>query len=389
MSPSSATRFESRASAAQAPGTAPQRLVSLDAFRGLTMALMVLVNNAGSGRDSYMQLRHSEWHGWTLTDTVFPTFLWIVGIAITLSMGRRLAQGVPRSKLLVQASRRAAILFVLGLAVYAFPNFNLGTQRILGVLQRIAICFLVASAIFLYTKVRGQICWLAGLLVVYWLLMTLVPVPGYGPGRLDVEGNFAHYVDHLVLGHHNYAPTKDWDPEGLVSTLPAIATTLFGLLAGRLLMLGRSLTERTKRLFLVGCVLLAAGLICNHWMPINKKLWTDSFCLFMAGLDFAVYAVFVRLVDGFGWRKPVRPMVILGMNAITIYMVSEFAAEILDSVRWQSAAGTVSLQRYLYHTLFVPLASPANSSLLYSLAFTGAMYLVAYLMYRRGWFLRV
>ncbi len=389
MASSSATRLDSRPPAVQATDRAPARLVSLDAFRGLTMALMVLVNNPGSGSDSYQQLRHSAWHGWTLTDTVFPSFLWIVGVAITLSMGKRLAQGIPRSRLLAQAFRRAAILFVLGLAVYAFPHFNPATQRILGVLQRIAICFLVASAIFLYTNLRGQIGWLVGLLVAYWLLMTLVPVPGYGAGRLDVQGNFAHYVDHLVLGRHNYEPTGDWDPEGLISTLPALATALLGLLAGRLLGQRRPLGERTTRLFLSGCVLLAAGLICNHWMPINKKLWTDSFCLFMAGLDCVVYAVFVQLVDGFGWRRLTRPVVILGMNAITIYMVSEFAAELLDAIRWQSAGGSVSLQSYLYNTLFAPLASPANASLLYSLAFTGAMYAVAYVMYRRGWFVRV
>ena len=389
MSSSSATRFESQPSAGRPPDQAAQRLVSLDAFRGLTMALMVLVNNAGSERDAYMQLRHAEWHGWTLTDTVFPTFLWIVGVALTLSIGKRLAQGVPRSSLLLQACRRAAILFAFGLAVYAFPHFNLGTQRILGVLQRIAICFLAATAIFLYTKVRGQICWILGLLAAYWLLMTLAPVPGYGAGRLDVEGNFAHYVDHLVLGRHNYAPTKDWDPEGLVSTLPAIATTLFGVLAGHLLARRRPLAERTVRLFQVGCLLVAAGLLCNLWMPINKKLWTDSFCLFMAGLDFVVFAAFVKLVDGLGWRKPVRPLVILGMNAITVYMVSEFTAEILNTIRWQSASGPISLQRYIYHSVFVPLGSPANASLLYALAFTGAMYLVAWALYRRGWFLRV
>ena len=376
------------------PSSAPlvkatERLVSLDAFRGFTMALMVLVNNAGSGRDSYMQLRHSEWNGWTITDTVFPSFLWIVGVAITLSLGKRLDQGSPRSKLLAQVCRRSSILFALGLAVYAFPHFSLATQRILGVLQRIAICYLVASTIFLFTRLRGQICWLAGLLVAYWLLMTLVPVPGYGSGRLDVEGNFAHYVDQMVLGSHNYRHTKTWDPEGIVSTIPSIATALLGVMAGHLLRLRRSLADRLKRLFLAGVVLLAAGWICALWMPINKKLWTDSFCLFMAGLDFLVYAGFAWLIDGLGWRKPVKPLVILGMNAITIYMVSEFAAEILDAIRWTTAGGPVSLQRYLYHSLFSPLGSPPNASLLYSLAFTGAMFLVAYAMYRRGWFLRV
>ena len=378
--PPSPTKAREAAGTARAPVAPPQRLVSLDAFRGLTMAVMVLVNNPGSGRDSYFQLRHSEWHGWTLTDTVFPTFVWIVGVAITLSLGKRLESGVPRSQLVAQACRRAAILFGLGLLCYAFPHFNLATQRILGVLQRIAICFLVASILFLYTSVRGQIACIAGLLAAYWVLMTFAPVPGYGAGRLDVEGNFAHYVDHLVLGAHNYAETKDWDPEGLVSTLPAIATALFGLLAGHLLRLKRSLDERMALFFGVGVVLLAAGLTWNLWMPINKKIWTDSFCLFMAGLDFVVYAAFAWVVDGLGWRKALRPFVILGMNAIVIYMLSEFAAEVLETLGWQ---------RWLYRSLFAPLASPPNASLLYSLAFVASMYLAAWVMYRRGWFVRV
>lgn len=365
--------------------TATRRLVSLDAFRGLTMALMVLVNNQGSGPDSYFQLRHAKWDGWTLTDTVFPSFVWIVGVAITLSLGRRLEAGIPQSRLLIQALRRAAILFVLGMAVYAFPDLNPGTQRILGVLQRIAICYFIASAIYLFAGLRGQICWLIGFLASYWVLMTLVPAPGYGPGRLDVAGNLAHYVDRVVLGAHNYGPTRDWDPEGIVSTLPAIATALFGVLAGRLLRLRRPLADRTTWMFFCGALLLAAGAICDHWLPINKKLWTDSFCLFMAGLDFTVFAMFVWTVDGLGWRKPFRPAVILGMNAIAVYLVSEFGAELLDL----HLGGKMSIQQHLYRALFVPIASPANASLLYGLAFTAAMYAVAYLLHRRGWYLRI
>jgi len=368
--------------------TAP-RLVSLDAFRGATIALMVLVNNAVSGRDSYPQLRHPAWHGWTITDTVFPSFLWIVGVAITLSLGKRLAGGTPKSRLMAQVLRRAAVLFVLGLAVYAFPSFDLGTQRILGVLQRIAICYLIASAIYLFTGVRGQALWTVGLLAAYWMAMTLIPVPGYGPGRLDVAGNFAHYVDARVLGPHNYAETKTWDPEGLVSTLPAIATALFGVLAGQILRLRRGLAERTTWLFVTGSLLLASGLILTAWLPINKKLWTDSFALFMAGLDFIVFAIFVWFIDGLGWHKPARPLAIFGMNAIALYLISEFLAEILDAVRVDTAAGAISLQAYLYRAWFAPLASPPNASLLYSLAFVAAIYAAAYLLYRRGWFLRV
>src|SRR5215472_1708396 len=365
------------ASAAKDAAPSTQRMVSLDAFRGCVMAFMIMVNNNGSERDAYAQLRHSAWHGWTLTDTVFPSFVWIVGVAITLSLGKRLAAGVPRSQLLVTALRRAAILFVLGMAVYAFPHFNPSTQRILGVLQRIAICYLIASAIFLWCGVRGQIAWLAGLLAAYWLLMTYAPVPGFGSGRLDVAGNFAHYIDHLVLGTHNYRPTRDWDPEGIVSTLPAIATALFGLLAGRVLQLQRSLAERTTRMFMTGALLIAAAWALNFEMPINKKLWTDSFCLFMAGLDFTACALFVWVIDGLGWKRPFQPPVILGMNAIAIYLASEFGAELIEGV-----------QQRIYRTVFIPLASPANASLLYSLAFMGVMYLVAWVMYRKRWFIR-
>ncbi|MCU1237017.1 MAG: hypothetical protein JWP63_4984, partial [Candidatus Solibacter sp.] len=294
--------------------------------------------------------------------------------------GKRLTAGIPKSALLPGIARRAAILFLLGLAVYAFPNFDPGTQRILGVLQRIAICYFAASLIFLYSGVRGQIMWIVGLLAAYWMMMTLIPVPGFGPGRLDVEGNFAHYIDQLVLGRHNYLQTKTWDPEGLVSTLPAIATALFGVLAGHVLRLRRPLAERTTWLFVAGSFLILAGILCSAWLPINKKLWTDSFCLLMAGLDFIVFAIFAWLIDGQGWRRPVQPLVIFGMNSIAIYMASEGLAELLDGAGWQQP---------IYRTIFAPLASPPNASLLYSLAFVAAMYVVAYLLYRRRWFLRV
>jgi len=208
-----------------------QRLVSLDAFRGATMALMVLVNNSGDGNHTYGPLNHSAWNGWTITDVVFPSFLWIVGVSMTLSLGGRLERGATKSALMLQAFRRAAIIYALGLFTYLFPFFDFSTMRVLGVLQRIGICYLIASAIYLWTpKVRSQIIWIVSLLAGYWLIMVLVPTPGYGAGRLDMEGNISHYVDRIVLGAHNYTGTKTWDPEGIVSTLPAIATALFGLL---------------------------------------------------------------------------------------------------------------------------------------------------------------
>jgi predicted acyltransferase len=356
-------------------------LISLDAFRGATMGLMVLVNNAGDGNSSYGPLRHSAWNGWTITDVVFPSFLWIVGVAITLSLGSRLERGVAKSVLLRQVFQRALIIYLLGLLVYLFPYFDFSTMRVLGVLQRIAICYLIASLIYLSTtKIRTWILWIVLLLGGYWLLMMLVPVPGYGAGRLDVEGNLAHYVDRIVLGRHNYASTKTWDPEGIVSTLPAIATALFGMLAGRVLRLKLGLAERTAALFFIGNVLLALGLICAHWLPINKKLWTSSFSLFMAGLAFVLLAVFVYLVDYLGYQRMFKPFLILGVNAITVYMLSELLATALD---------TTGLQDWLYGHCFAPLASPPNASLLWAVAFTLLMYLAAYVMYRKNWVIRI
>jgi len=366
--------------------TTPARLLSLDAFRGATIALMVLVNTPG-GPSSYGPLNHSAWNGWTITDTVFPAFLWIVGVAITLSLGKRIAAGVPKSRLFLQVLRRAGVIFGLGVIVYAAPDFNLSTQRLLGVLQRIAICYLIASAIYLTTRWRTQVVWIIGLLVSYWLIMMLVPVPGYGAGDLATGHNIANYVDRVVLGAHNYAGTKDWDPEGLISTLPSIATVLLGIMAGHILKLKRDLSERTTWLYLAGSMLIAAGLICNTWLPINKKLWTSSFSLFMGGMDFIVFAGFVWLIDGRGYQRYVRPLVIMGMNAIAVYLASELLEEMLSLIHVAGPASP-SVHEWIYQTLFAPLASPRNASLAYAICYVLLMYGIAYGMYKKSWFVK-
>ncbi len=380
MEPATAVKSESASAKAAGPLASAKRLVSLDAFRGATIALMVIVNSPGDGAHSYGPLNHSAWNGWTITDVVFPSFLWIVGVAMTLSLGKRVAAGIPKMKLYTQVLRRAAILYLLGLVLYGFPRYDLSTLRLMGVLQRIAICYAIAAAIYLTTSLRGQILWIAGLLTSYWMIMKLVPVPGYGAGNLDVEHNLAHYVDWVVLGAHNYASTKTWDPEGIISTLPAIATALFGIMAGHILRLRKELAERTTWLFLAGNLLLAAGLICNHWLPINKKLWTSSFSLFMAGLDFVIFAMCVWLIDGRGYQRFVKPAVIMGMNAIVVYMCSEMGEAVLSALHCRG---------WIYQTFFAPLASPYNASLIYSVTYMLLMYLIAYVMYRRGWFVRV
>ncbi len=361
----------------------PQRLIALDAFRGATMALMVLVNNPGDDA-AYPPLKHAEWNGWTLTDTVFPSFLWIVGVALALSLFKKLEAGAPRSYLLMQACRRAAILYALGLLVYAFPEFDLHHLRVLGVLQRIAICFFTVSIICLTTRLRTQIVWIVGLLAAYWLMMTSVPVPGYGAGNLTVQGNFAHWVDRMLLGQHNYGETVTWDPEGIVSTLPAIATTLLGVMAGHILRSGWSLRRRIVSLLCMGILLVAAGLTCSLWLPINKKLWTDSFALFMAGLDFTVFALFIGLIDQLKIRRGVQPLVVFGMNAITVYMCAELLATTLDAVQ----IGGRTAHSWIFQHVFAGVGSPESASLFFALVFVGVMYLLAYALYRRGLFLR-
>jgi predicted acyltransferase len=370
--------------ATSALNSSSARLESLDVFRGATIASMMLVNNPGRWDAVYPPLLHAEWHGWTFTDTVFPFFLWIVGVAMTLSVARRVERGDDRHRLLLHALRRAAILFALGLFLNAFPSFSWDRIRIPGVLQRIAVCYLMAAVIFLYTRWRGQLFFTGFFLTVYWVLMMWTPYPGGAPGTLLPESNFSQWVDSLLLKGHMWSKTKTWDPEGVVSTLPAIATCLFGVLAGHIIRNVKPLAERVVWLFVAGALLMQLGLILNWWMPINKNLWTTSYSVFMAGLASTSLAVWMWLVDALGWRRWTRPFAIYGMNAIAVFVLSGIIGDLLGTIR----IGERPLQTVLYECLFAPLASPLNASLLYALAHVLFLYAVAWLLYRRGWFIK-
>ncbi len=378
-----------RARASTSSSPARQRLESLDAFRGATIAAMLLVNNPGTGRAVYAPLRHAEWHGWTFTDLIFPFFLWIVGVAMTLSFEKRLGSGDARGMLLRHALRRSAVIFALGLLLAAVPRFDLGGLRIPGVLQRIAVCYLAATVIYLWTGIRGQILWTAALLGGYWALMRLVPVPGYGRGVLDVDGNFAHYVDSILLRGHMLA-ARTWDPEGVVSTLPSIATTLFGILTGHILRSRRGAPERTVWIFLSGNVLIVAGLVMDAWLPINKNLWTSSFSVFMAGMAASVFAGCYWLIDVQGLRRWAKPFTIYGMNAIAVYVMAGLLARLLGYATVAAGAGSaITLKEYLFQRVFAPLAQPVNASLLFAFCFVLIFFGIAYLMYRFKWFIKV
>jgi predicted acyltransferase len=356
------------------------RLTSLDAFRGFTIAAMMLVNNPGDGEHTYAPLEHADWNGWTFTDLVFPFFLWIAGVAMTLSFARRVEQGGKRRDLFLHTLRRAALIFLIGFLLNLIPRFDFAHVRIPGVLQRIAICYLLAALIFLLTGLRGQIIAAGCLLAGYWMLMTLVPVPGYGPGILEKQGNFAQYIDGMVLSGHMWVSTKTWDPEGIVSTLPAIATVLFGIFAGHILRARQTAAEKTAWLFTLGAALLLAGAVLSPLLPINKGLWTSTYSLFMAGMASTAFAVCYWLIDVQGWKRWARPLVIYGMNPIVVFA----GAGLLGKTLAMTGAG-----RAIFRTVYQPFPDPYIASLLYALTIVALFFGLSWFLYKRNWIVRL
>jgi predicted acyltransferase len=366
------------------------RLTSLDVFRGLTIAGMVLVNSPGTWEAVSPQLRHAEWNGWTFTDTIFPLFLFIVGVAIVFSLEGRREKGDSLKTLELRIVKRSLILFALGLVVNSFPLFHLATIRIPGVLQRIALCYLFAASITLGCSIRGQLLWLVGLLAAYWVAMLYIPIPGIGAGVLNPGENFASWCDSLLLQGHMWSHYETWDPEGLGSTAPAIATVLFGVMAGRWLRSKRSGREKAAGMFLAGLALIAAGELAGRWFPVNKNIWSDSFSILMAGIGAACLALVYWIVDVKGWKRGTAPFLAFGMNPIFIYVASELSDELLRSIWFTMAdGGGVNVRDYLYHTFFAPLAGPQTASLLFATCYVLAMLVPAWIMMKRKWFIKV
>ena len=367
------------------------RLGSLDAFRGLTVAAMLLVNNPGTWSAIYPPLRHAEWHGWTPTDLIFPFFLFIVGVSMAFSLVRRLESGAGRGALLRKAARRAAILFALGLVMHAFPDYlHLSHLRIPGVLQRIALAYLAATLILLGTRRRGQFVAAALLLAGYWLLVTRVPVPGSGPGVLEPGRDLGAWIDRAVFGEaHLWASSGTWDPEGLLSTLPAIATVLTGLFAGYLLRGPLPVTRKLASLIGAGLLLTGAGLAWNASFPINKSLWTSSYVLFTSGLAFLALAACWLLIDVRGIRRWAAPFVAFGMNAIAAFFLSGLFARGLTLIRLPAGTETVPLKTLIYRSLFEPAGPPALASLLFALTFVLVWMVLMAALYRRRIFFTV
>jgi len=369
-----------------------QRLVSLDVFRGATIAGMLVVNTPGTWEHAYPQLLHAEWNGWTYTDTIFPFFLFIVGVSMAFSFSRRLAEGAGRGTLLLHTLRRSAIIFGLGLALntLSFLLFHRSQVRIPGVLQRIGVCFFFAALIYLALGPRGLVPAAAVLLAVYWALMTFVPVPGYGTGRLDVEGNLAAWLDRAILGAHTWKHNPGWDPEGLLSSLSAIATTLFGIAAGEWLRLPSPWGRKLAGLMAGGAIAFSLGLLWGTAFPINKNLWTSSYSLLMSGLAAVCLALCLWIVDVKGWKKWSRSFEWLGTNAIALFVGATLATLLL---LWIKLTGHDGKRRSLYGTIFRTVfdhfADPRIGSLLFALSFCAAWMAVGALLYRKRIFIKV
>jgi predicted acyltransferase len=375
------------ASALQDGTTAAGRLTSLDVFRGITIAGMILVNNPGTWEAIYSPLEHAAWHGWTPTDLVFPFFLFIVGVSITLALSRRAESAGSKRDLYVKIVRRAVIIFALGLFLMGFPYFDLSTLRIPGVLQRIAVCYLVASLVFLHTRWRAQAVIAAALLLSYWALMFLVPVPGFGAGDLSMEGNLAAYVDRAMLGRHTWKP--QYDPEGILSTIPATATTLGGVLAGHWLRSRRAEYEKVAGVFVAGAGLVAAGWAWGFWFPVNKALWTSSYVLLTAGLALQLLAVCFWLVDVKGRRRWATPFLVLGTNALIIYFLAELFSNVISTVTVTRAGGAVDLKTYVYESLFASWAAPKTASVMFAACVVLLWLGVGSVLYRKRIFIKV
>jgi len=369
------------------------RLISLDVFRGITIAGMILVNNPGTWSKVYKPLLHAPWHGWTPTDFIFPFFLFIVGVAMSLSLTKRIERGDSKSELYGKIVRRTLIIFAIGFFLNLFPEFNFKVVRIPGVLQRIALCYFFASVIMVEANKKWQIGWTIALLAVYWILVKLVPVPGYGAGVLEAKGSLCWYIDSNLLAGHTWkgAPAPGFDPEGILSTLPAICTVMFGVFAGDWIRSNREQYEKVSGLFVAGITGLVLAEILKGWLPINKNLWTSTYSIFMAGMALIFLAMCYWLIDIKGYKSWGKPFIVFGSNAILVFSLASLVAKISYKVKWLQADGSeITLSSYLYKIFFASWAGVNElSSLLYPIVYLLLWLGIMWILYRKNIFVKI
>jgi predicted acyltransferase len=372
-----------------------ERLMCLDIFRGLMVAGMILVDNPGSDEKAYWAIKHAEWNGWTTADFIFPAFLFLVGVSIVFAFAARLRRGESRGQILLHAFKRSLILIAVGLFVNASPiiGVDLHAWRLEGVTQRIAVCYFVAAILVLWSDFRGQLIAIVVCLVGYWALLRFAPVPGLGvPGRdipfMDPDKNIAAWFDRKLFMGHLFDGTRD--PEGIISTIPAIATTLIGVLTGYWLRSNRTRGTIAMRMVLFGILGLVAGEVWNVWFPINKNLWTSSFVLFTGGFSLVFLAFLYWILEIKRWRRAwTMPILVFGMNAIAGFVADSLVYGPGYSFTVKGADGTaVAWHDAAQARLMSFGANAANASLLYSLAALLFCWLLLWLLWRKKIFLK-
>ncbi|MBK7264911.1 MAG: DUF5009 domain-containing protein [Ignavibacteriales bacterium] len=366
------------------------RLESLDIFRGITIAGMIMVNNPGSWSNIYAPLKHAEWHGCTPTDWIFPFFLFIVGVAVTLSLTKRKERGDNQTALILNIFRRAAIIFLVGLFLNGFPGFDFSEIRIPGVLQRIAVVYFFTSLIFLKTSMKAQIYITGGLLLFYWFLMGVIPVPGVGEANYEVGKNLAAWLDNQLLSGHMWKVSKTWDPEGVLSTMPAISTCLSGVLLGHFIRTKLSDAEKVSWIFSAGAFFIFLGSIWSIFFPLNKGLWSSSYVVYTAGVALIFFGFCYWIVDVQGYKKWAKPFVVYGMNAITVFAGSGLMAKIMGMIKIAGPDGVeMSSKEYIYKMFLLPYLDPYNASLAFAILFITFWLAILWVLYRYKIFIKI
>ena len=376
-----------------------KRLLSLDVVRGITIAFMIMVNNNG-GPGSWRFMNHAAWNGLTPTDLVFPTFVFVVGVSVVFAFEARLARGAKRAQLARHTVQRAAILIFFGIVVNSFPTFELVHMRFYGVLQRIAVCYLVVGLFYLWdSRASTKVIALVVSLVGYWVLVRWTPIPGVGmPGRdvpfMDMTQNLVSWIDRHVFPYHLYLYAPDHnvrDPEGLLSDLPAIGTALMGVLTGLWLRCGRTSAAKAVGLGVASVASLALGYLWSLWFPLNKNMWTSSFVLVAAGYSLAVLTLAFWAVEVQGWRKGwTWTWLVFGSNAIAAYMISELLPGALDHISIATGPGRhIDLNQWIFGHIFAHVPNPHWAAFAYSVSFTAVCFVPVWVLYRKKIFIKL
>jgi predicted acyltransferase len=350
---------------------------------------MILVNNPGNWGKIYAPLRHAPWHGCTPTDLVFPFFLFIVGVSIAYALSGERLKPENHTAVMFKIVRRGLTLVALGLFLSLFPTFDFGAVRIPGVLQRIGIVFIVAALIFLKTEKRTQLLLTALILVGYWVLMMFVPVPGIGESNLLPTTNLAAWVDNKLLAGHLWKSTKVWDPEGILSTVPAVGTALLGVVAGQWLRKNDEPGNKIAWLMVWGVVCTCLGLVWDLLFPINKSLWTSSYVLYTAGLAMLGLGLCYWLIDVKGYQRFTTPFLVYGVNAITVFFLSGIIPRVMALIKVNTPTGEVDSKTFLYEAFYTPYLSPHNASLAWALTWIFFWMAILWIMYRKNIIIKV